>query len=194
MPDYQLNELPTNFAGVTNVNLFLVGVRILEIEEKKNKITIQLSQYIDWTDQRIRASFRNNDLIKLSPKAYLQIWQPDLDMFTTDLEEWKSLYESKSGERGMFNRGAAKEQAAKNGRRDPDYEFGTNPCSEIILRSKEFCNLTEIVIREDDTVETLKQKVKLATILGTWQSTLTNFKYLNRNCISRFITMSTLDC
>jgi len=94
--------------------------------------------------------------------------------------QWKSLYESKSGERGIFNRGAAKEQAARNGRRDPDQEFGTNPCSEIILRSREFCNLTEMVIREDDTQETLKQKVKLATILGTWQSTLTNFKYLNK--------------
>ena len=103
--------------------------------------------------------------------------KPDMGIF---MEEWKSLYESKSGERGIFNRGAAKEQAVKNGRRDPDHEFGTNPCSEIILRSKEFCNLTEVVIREDDTEETLKQKVKLATILGTWQSTLTNFKYLNK--------------
>jgi len=96
------------------------------------------------------------------------------------MDEWKALYESKSGERGMFNRTAAKTQAAKNGRRDADHNFGTNPCSEIILRDREFCNLTEIVIRENDTEESLKEKVRNATILGTMQSTLTNFKYLNR--------------
>ena len=79
--------------------------------------------------------------------------KPDTGIF---MEEWKSLYESKSGERGMFNRTAAKTQAAKNGRRDVEHDFGTNPCSEIILRDREFCNLTEVVIREDDTEETLK--------------------------------------
>ena len=129
-----------------------------------------------WWESNVQRALANNSA------CYTE--KPDMGIF---MEEWKSLYESKSGERGIFNRGAAKEQAAKNGRRDPDHEFGTNPCSEIILRSKEFCNLTEIVIREDDTEETLKQKVKLATILGTWQSTLTNFKYLNKkwneNCV-----------
>jgi ribonucleoside-diphosphate reductase alpha chain len=103
--------------------------------------------------------------------------KPDMGIF---MEEWKSLYESKSGERGLFNRGAAKTQAGKNGRRDIDHEFGTNPCSEIILRDREFCNLSEVVVREDDTEESLKEKVKLATIIGTMQSTLTNFRYLNR--------------
>ena len=122
-----------------------------------------------WWESNVQRALANNSA------CYTE--RPDMGIF---MEEWKSLYESKSGERGIFNREAAKEQAAKNGRRDPDHEFGTNPCSEIILRSKEFCNLTEIVIREDDTHETLKQKVKLATILGTWQSTLTNFKYLNK--------------
>ena len=122
-----------------------------------------------WWESNVQRALANNSA------CYTE--KPDMGIF---MEEWKSLYESKSGERGIFNRGAAKEQAAKNGRRDPDHEFGTNPCSEIILRSKEFCNLTEIVVREDDTEETLKQKVKLATILGTWQSTLTNFKYLNK--------------
>ena len=129
-----------------------------------------------WWESNVQRALANNSA------CYTE--KPDMGIF---MEEWKSLYESKSGERGIFNRGAAKEQAAKNGRRDPEHEFGTNPCSEIILRSKEFCNLTEIVIREDDTEETLKQKVKLATILGTWQSTLTNFKYLNKkwreNCV-----------
>src|SRR6056300_2081258 len=83
-------------------------------------------------------------------------------------------------ERGIFNRESAKKQAGLNGRRDAEWEFGTNPCSEIILRSKQFCNLSEVVIRATDTMETLKEKVKLATILGTFQSTLTNFKYLSK--------------
>jgi len=88
------------------------------------------------------------------------------------------LYESKSGERGIFNRKAAKKQAAKNGRRDAEQDFGCNPCSEIILRPYQFCNLSEVVVRASDTQQTLIDKVRLATILGTFQSTLTDFKYL----------------
>ena len=103
--------------------------------------------------------------------------KPDMGIF---MEEWKSLYESKSGERGIFNRGAAKTQAARNGRRDIEHEFGTNPCSEIVLRDREFCNLSELVVREGDTEDTLKEKVRIATIIGTMQSTLTNFRYINR--------------
>ena len=94
--------------------------------------------------------------------------------------EWKNLYESKSGERGIYNVDAAQRQAAKYGRRDPEIRYGTNPCSEIILRPYQFCNLSEVVVREDDTEKTLLRKVELATILGTWQSTLTNFKYLRK--------------
>lgn len=104
--------------------------------------------------------------------------KPDIGIF---MDEWKSLYDSKSGERGIFNRDAAQKQAKKFERRDPDWDFGTNPCSEIILRSKQFCNLSEIVIRADDTEETLLEKVELATILGTFQSTLTRFKYLTKD-------------
>ena len=106
----------------------------------------------------------------------------------TFMDEWVSLYRSKSGERGLFNRDAAKKQVEKIGedRRDPNYNFGTNPCSEIILRDKEFCNLSEVVVRADDTIETLKEKVRLATIIGTLQSTLTNFRYISsdwkKNC------------
>ena len=112
----------------------------------------------------------------------------------TFMKEWMSLYESKSGERGIFNRSSAKDQCKKIAQnrgqghvhRDPDHRFGTNPCSEIILRDAEFCNLTEVVVREDDTVESLKEKIEMATILGTWQSTLTNFRYLSstwkKNC------------
>ena len=94
------------------------------------------------------------------------------------MREWLSLYESKSGERGMFNRQAAEKQAAKNGRREEYKDYGTNPCSEIILRNKQFCNLTEVVVRPYDTMESLKTKVEAATILGTFQATLTNFRYL----------------
>ena len=127
-----------------------------------------------WMDQSQRALANNSAVYKE---------KPDMGLF---MEEWKSLYESKSGERGIFNRASAKATVIKHGRRNPDYDFGTNPCSEIILRDKEFCNLSEVVVRDTDTMETLKEKVYWATILGTWQSTLTGFKYLSsswkRNC------------
>ena len=127
-----------------------------------------------WMDQSQRALANNSAVYKE---------KPDMGLF---MEEWKSLYESKSGERGIFNRASAKATVIKHGRRNPDYDFGTNPCSEIILRDKEFCNLSEVVVRDTDTMETLKEKVYFATILGTWQSTLTNYKYLSsswkKNC------------
>ena len=103
--------------------------------------------------------------------------KPDMETF---MREWQSLVESKSGERGVYNRQAAKNQAKKFGRRDPDYEFGTNPCSEIILRPYQFCNLTEVVVRATDTLEDLERKIHLATILGTIQSTYTKFPYLRK--------------
>ena len=102
---------------------------------------------------------------------------PDMGLY---MSEWKSLYESKSGERGIFNRLAAKNKAGENDRRKTDYEFGTNPCCEIILRPYQFCNLTEVVIRATDNKLELKEKVRLATILGTFQSTLTDLKYLRK--------------
>ena len=94
---------------------------------------------------------------------------PEMGIF---MEEWKSLYDSKSGERGIFNRISAQKQAEKNGRRDADHLFGTNPCSEIILRNREFCNLSEVVVRPSDTKETLLKKIRLATILGTFKQPL----------------------
>lgn len=103
--------------------------------------------------------------------------RPDLGVF---MQEWQSLYKSKSGERGIFNREASRRQAGLNGRRDTSHEFGTNPCSEIILRSNQFCNLSEVVVRESDVASDLRRKVRLATILGTIQSTLTDFKYLRK--------------
>ena len=110
--------------------------------------------------------------------------KPDIGIF---MDEWKALYESKSGERGIFNRESANKQAERNGRRTiEDHEFGTNPCSEIILRSREFCNLSEVVVRASDTPKSLLEKVRTATILGTFQSTLVNFKYVSsqwrKNC------------
>jgi ribonucleoside-diphosphate reductase alpha chain len=104
--------------------------------------------------------------------------KPDAETF---MREWTALIESKSGERGIFNRVASQKQAAKNGRRDPEHNFGTNPCSEIILRSAQFCNLTEVVVRATDSVEDLERKVRQATILGTIQSTYTKFPYLSKD-------------
>ena len=122
-----------------------------------------------WWEANIHRSLANNSA------CYTE--KPDIGIF---INEWKSLYDSKSGERGIFNRDAAKKQSAKNGRRDFNVDFGCNPCGEILLRSKQFCNLTEIVIRQEDTLEILKNKVRLATILGTIQSTLTNFRYIRK--------------
>jgi len=101
--------------------------------------------------------------------------KPEMGTF---MREWLALYDSKSGERGMFNREAADKQVARNGRRETGHMWGTNPCSEIILRGYQFCNLSEVVVRETDSLQDLKDKVRLATILGTLQSTLTDFKYL----------------
>jgi len=106
--------------------------------------------------------------------------KPDMGIF---MKEWLSLYESKSGERGIFNREAAIKQVAKSGRRDTDHEFGCNPCSEIILRDGQFCNLTEVVIRAEDTVNDILRKVRLATILGTFQASLTNLRRLRKKWV-----------
>jgi len=134
------------------------------------------------SDDRMRHAksgswWENNPQRALANNSVSYTEKPDAVSF---LREWTALVESGSGERGIFNRQASKKQAEKNGRRDPNYEFGTNPCSEIILRPYQFCNLTEVVVRATDTLETLEQKVKLATILGTIQSTYTKFPYLRK--------------
>jgi len=132
------------------------------------------------TDRRMReakmgAWYNDKPHLGLANNSVAYTEKPDVDTF---LEEWVSLVKSKSGERGIFNRVAAQRQAAKSGR-DATASYGCNPCSEIILRDKQFCNLTEVVIRASDTFESLKRKVELATILGTIQSTLTNFQFLS---------------
>ena len=134
------------------------------------------------SDDRMRHAksgqwWENNPQRALANNSVSYTEKPDSLSF---MREWMALVESGSGERGIFNRQASKKQAAKNGRRDPNHEFGTNPCSEIILRPYEFCNLTECVVRATDTIEDLERKVRLATILGTIQSTYTKFPYLRK--------------
>jgi len=136
----------------------------------------------DLEDDRMRSAksgnwWEHNAQRALANNSASYISKPDIGQF---LQEWTSLYNSHSGERGIFSRAASKTQAAKNGRRDSDYDFGTNPCSEIILRPYQFCNLTEVVVRAEDTVADLANKVRIATILGTFQSTLTHFPYLRK--------------
>ena len=123
----------------------------------------------NWWDNNPQRALANNSV------SYTE--KPDSVSF---MREWMALVESGSGERGVFNREASKNQAAKNGRRDPDYDFGTNPCSEIILRPYQFCNLTEVVVRATDDVDSIARKVRLATILGTIQSQYTKFPYLRK--------------
>ena len=122
-----------------------------------------------WWENDAQRALANNSA------AYTE--KPDIGIF---MDEWKALYDSKSGERGIFNRESAQMAASRSGRRDANYEFGTNPCSEIILRDEEFCNLTEAVVREGDSMDDLMRKVEFAAIMGTFQSTLTNFKYINK--------------
>ena len=134
------------------------------------------------SDQRIRGAkmgewWNDNPQRALANNSVAYTEKPDVGIF---MKEWLSLYESKSGERGIFNRQSAQAKASENGRRDASWDFGTNPCSEIILRPNQFCNLTEVVCRSTDTLNTLKAKVRLATILGTIQSTFTNFGYLRK--------------
>jgi ribonucleoside-diphosphate reductase alpha chain len=134
------------------------------------------------TDERMReakvgAWWEANPQRALSNNSVAYKEKPEIGVY---MEEWVSLYKSKSGERGIFNRDACKKTVEKLGdRRDPNYDFGTNPCSEIILRDREFCNLTEVIVRKEDTVESLKRKIRLASILGTWQASLTHFPYLS---------------
>jgi len=141
------------------------------------------------TDERMRdaksgAWWNENPQRALANNSVAYKEKPEIGVF---MDEWVSLYKSKSGERGIFNRDACRKTVSKLGdRRNASYEFGTNPCSEIILRDREFCNLTEVVVRPGDTVESLRRKVRLAAILGTWQASLTHFPYLSsewkKNC------------
>lgn len=124
----------------------------------------------NWWANTLHRALANNS-------AVYEHRRPDMDLFLT---EWKALYDSKSGERGFFSRYACQNIAGRNGRRNAEFDFGTNPCSEIILRPFQFCNLTEIVVRVGDTLDSLKQKARIAAILGTIQSSFTDFRYLRK--------------
>jgi ribonucleoside-diphosphate reductase alpha chain len=131
----------------------------------------------DMATAKAGAWWENTPQRALSNNSVAYTAKPEMNDF---IAEWKSLYDSKSGERGIYNVKAAQAQAAKYGRRDENIHYGTNPCAEIILRPYQFCNLSEVIIRENDKVSDIQRKVELATILGTWQSTLTDFKYLRK--------------
>lgn len=123
----------------------------------------------NWWDGQGQRALANNSAVYEETPAIGQF-----------MREWTSIYESHSGERGIFNRDASQKQAAKNGRRDSTFAFGTNPCSEIILRPYQFCNLSSCIVRSDDDMATLERKIRIATILGTFQASLTNFPYLRK--------------
>ena len=136
----------------------------------------------DLNDDQLRHAKSGNWWVEQPQRALANIsavyeYKPDMATF---MNEWLALHMSRSGERGIFSRKASQAAAAKYERRSPDIDYGTNPCSEIILRPYQFCNLSEVVVRAEDTPETLRKKVKLATILGTLQSSLSNFRYLNK--------------
>ena len=134
-----------------------------------NDIEMAAAKSGNWWEQNGHRALANNSV------AYSR--KPEMAQF---IAEWKNLYDSKSGERGIYNVAAAQKQAGRWGRRSTEIHYGTNPCSEIILRPYQFCNLSEVVIRQNDTKEDIVRKVQWATILGTWQSTLTDFKYLRK--------------
>ena len=134
------------------------------------------------TDERMRNAktgqwWVDTPEMALSNNSVCYTEKPDIGIF---MKEWSALYDSKSGERGIFNRESAIKQVSKSGRRDTEHDFGCNPCSEIILRDGQFCNLTEVVIRAEDTQKDIKRKVRLATILGTFQASLTNIRRLRK--------------
>lgn len=133
------------------------------------------------SDHRMRDAksgqwWQDNPQRGLSNNSVAYTEKPSAEIF---MEEWLALVKSKSGERGIFNRVAAQNQAAKYGRRNPNHSYGTNPCCEVILRDKQFCNLTEVIVRVDDDINTLSEKVRIATILGTFQASLTKFNFLS---------------
>lgn len=180
-----------NAAGrkLTSIECHDVVCKIAEIVVVGGVRRSALISLSNLSDDRMRAAktgawWEANTQRRLANNSACYTEKPEIGVF---MDEWKSLYESKSGERGIFNRKAAIKIIERLGdRRSPKWLFGCNPCSEILLRPEEFCNLTEVIARELDTPKDLERKVRLATILGTMQSTLTNFKYISsrwqKNC------------
>jgi ribonucleoside-diphosphate reductase alpha chain len=167
---------------LTSLDVHGLACKIAEIVVVGGVRRSALISLSSFSDDRLRNAksgqwWIENQEYALANNSVAYTLKPDMLAF---ISEWRALIKSKSGERGIFNRAAAQKAAAKSGRRDVDQEFGTNPCSEIILRDRQFCNLSEVVVRSTDSFECLKRKVRLATILGTLQSTLTDFRYLGK--------------
>ena len=157
--------------------LCMVG-EIVVVGGVRRSALISLSNLSDhrMRDAKSGQWWQDNPQRGLSNNSVAYTEKPSAEIF---MEEWLALVKSKSGERGIFNRVAAQNQAAKYARRNPNHSYGTNPCSEIILRDKQFCNLTEVIVRVDDDINTLSEKVRIATILGTFQASLTKFNFLS---------------
>lgn len=180
---YSVNLFRTSIGRkLTSVEVHGLVCKIAEIVVVGGVRRSALISLSSFSDDRMRHAksgqwWIENPEYALANNSVAYTVKPDMESF---MREWLALVESKSGERGIFNRQASQEQAAKNGRRDNTFTFGTNPCSEIILRDRQFCNLSEVVVRSEDTLESLKRKVRLATILGSLQATLTDFRYLGK--------------
>lgn len=171
-----------NNRKLTSIEVHGIVCKIAEVVVVGGVRRSALISLSNLSDDRMRHAkagswWENNPEFALANNSIAYSEKPDIETY---MREMTALIESKSGERGIYNKVAAKTQAAKWNRRSRDIDYGTNPCSEIILRDKQFCNLTEVVVRQTDSYATLKHKVELATILGTIQSTLTDFKYLSK--------------
>lgn len=177
-------RLFTNAAGrkLTSIECHDLMCKIGEVVVVGGVRRSALISLSNLTDERMRHAksgewWISNPQRALANNSVAYTEKPDIGIF---MREWESLYESKSGERGVFNRVAAQSQASRSERRIAGVDYGTNPCSEIILRPNQFCNLSEVIVRPDDSTRTISRKCELATILGTIQSTLTDFRYLSK--------------
>lgn len=177
-------ELVTNAAGrqITSLEAHSIVCKIADVVVVGGVRRSALISLSDLDDSEVEVAktgswWESNPHFALANNSAVYHKKPHIERF---MKEWLSLIESKSGERGIINMEASKKQANLNGRRDGSQIAGTNPCAEILLRSYEFCNLTEVVVRADDSLEDLKEKVRIATLIGTWQSSLTDFKYIRK--------------
>lgn len=179
--EFTINKFKHSQKKLTSIDVHDIMCMVGEIVVVGGVRRSALISLSNLSDHRMRDAksgqwWQDNPQRGLSNNSVAYTEKPSAEIF---MEEWLALVKSKSGERGIFNRVAAQNQAAKYGRRNPNHSYGTNPCSEIILRDKQFCNLTEVIVRADDDINTLSEKVRIATILGTFQASLTKFNFLS---------------
>lgn len=179
--EFTINKFKHSQKKLTSIEVHDIMCMVGEIVVVGGVRRSALISLSNLSDHRMRDAksgqwWQDNPQRGLSNNSVAYTEKPSAEIF---MEEWLALVKSKSGERGIFNRVAAQNQAAKYGRRNPNHSYGTNPCCEVILRDKQFCNLTEVIVRSTDTFSTLKQKVRIATILGTFQASLTKFGFLS---------------